>query len=287
MGGRPPAEAEAEPVFRALVIVSRPLDVSELPTIADQWELVRGLAGVEAPVRVKVLRPPTIEGLRTELLNPYDVVHFDGHGDFGRVCASCGRFVSSSETEPARDNCPACRASLTDAKALGLLFFEKEDGTFDALPAHELAEMIGAIPDRSTRLVVLSACRSAMGGDESLAQTLVAGGAPAVLGMKEVVTVGATLTFLRPFYAALGAGATIAEATDIARPALKKIPNPVSPTPTAQLPALFGPGIDERLCPKGSPKGRVQIDLDRLVGVPDAPNFYGEFIRSDPPRGRK
>lgn len=44
-----PAPAEVEPVFHALVIVSRPLDVSELPAIADQWELVRGLAGSKRP----------------------------------------------------------------------------------------------------------------------------------------------------------------------------------------------------------------------------------------------
>ena len=77
-----PAPEAVEPAFRVLVIVARPLDVSELPTIADQWELVRGLAQVEAPVGVKVLRPPTLDGLRTEVLAGYDVIHFDGHGDY-------------------------------------------------------------------------------------------------------------------------------------------------------------------------------------------------------------
>jgi hypothetical protein len=60
-----------------------------------------------------------------------------------------------------------------------------------------------------------------MGDDHSLAQTLAhGGGVPSVLGMKEVVTVEATLAFFQPFYAALGAGATIEEAKHIACAAL-------------------------------------------------------------------
>src|SRR5512139_3027309 len=88
---------EPAPVFRLLVIVSRPLDVNELPAIADQWRLVQGLQAVNAPVLVKVLRPPTLDGLRTELLAGYDVIHFDGHGDYGHLCSKCGRYVPSDE----------------------------------------------------------------------------------------------------------------------------------------------------------------------------------------------
>jgi hypothetical protein len=54
--------SQANPAFRVLVVVSRPLDQKELPTIADQWALINGLAAVKAPVEIKVLRPPTIEG---------------------------------------------------------------------------------------------------------------------------------------------------------------------------------------------------------------------------------
>ena len=55
----PPVEPEL--VFRLLVIVSRPLDVNELPAIADQWRLVQSLQTVNAPVAVKVLRPPKFQ----------------------------------------------------------------------------------------------------------------------------------------------------------------------------------------------------------------------------------
>ena len=282
----PAQAAEPAPVFRLLVIVSRPLDVNELPAIADQWRLVQGLQTVNAPVAVKVLRPPTLDGLRTELLAGYDVIHFDGHGDYGHVCPGCDRYVSSDEDEPPT-HCPTCDTSLKDAQAIGLLFFEKEDGTFDVLSASDFAQLITSVPDRPTKLVVLSACRSAMGDDHSLAQTLVNAGVPSVLGMKEVVTVEATLKFFQPFYAALGAGETIEEAKHIACDALKRVNNPRTDTPAAELPLLIGPGVKAVLCPKGSHKGREQIETDRLVGVPDAANFYGLFIKDDPPRGRK
>ncbi len=281
-----PQPVEPAPVFRLLVIVSRPLDVNELPAIADQWRLVQGLQAVNAPVAVKVLRPPTIEALRTTVQAGYDVIHFDGHGDYGHICPQCGRYVSSDENKPPT-HCPACHTSLEDAESIGSLFFEKDDGTFDKLSASEFAQLITTVPDQPTKLVVLSACRSAMGDDHSLAQTLVDDGVPAVLGMKEVVTVEATLKFFQPFYAALGAGATIEAAKQTGCEALKKVISPISNTPAAELPVLIGPGIDAVLCPKGSAKGRVQIEPDRLVGVPDAANFYGRFIKADPPRGRK
>ncbi len=248
----PPDSGDA--AFRVLVIISRPLDVSELPVIADQWQLIRGLAQVDAPAYIKILTPPTIESLRSELHNRYDVIHFDGHGSFDR----------------ANNN--------------GALYFEKTDGTYEKLLAAELVKMIQEA-GATTKLVALSACESAMGDDESLAGTLVSGGIRTVIGMKEVITVTTTLAFFRPLYAALGAGRSIAEAVEAARPALDHIPNPISTTPTRDLPLLFGDGA-LTLCDEGR-RGELQIENDLLVGVPDAANFFGEFGRGAKPSGRK
>ncbi|MGD0951734.1 MAG: hypothetical protein ABR985_04965 [Methanotrichaceae archaeon] len=56
------------PAFRVLVVVSRPLDLDELPTIADQWALLKGLATVKAPVSIQVVRPPTIQQFGLEFV---------------------------------------------------------------------------------------------------------------------------------------------------------------------------------------------------------------------------
>lgn len=81
-----PHDTSAPQGFRVLVIVARPLDLQDLPNIADQWSLLGGLRRVNAPAFLKILRPPTVEGLRTEILSGYDIVHFDGHGSFGVRC---------------------------------------------------------------------------------------------------------------------------------------------------------------------------------------------------------
>jgi hypothetical protein len=79
-----PQEFSSPQGFRILVIVSRPLDLNDLPNLDDQWALQSGLKRVQAPAFLKMLRPPTVECFRSEILSGYDIVHFDGHGALGR-----------------------------------------------------------------------------------------------------------------------------------------------------------------------------------------------------------
>jgi len=123
--------------FRVLVVVSRPLDLDELPTIADQWALINGLTAVKAPVEIKFLRPPTIEGLRSEILSGYDVLHFDGHGAFAIACPNCNALNTPGSRKCGHEKCDA---SLEDKKPCGYLAFEQEDGTEDALASDELRD---------------------------------------------------------------------------------------------------------------------------------------------------
>lgn len=118
--------------LRILVIVSRPLDLRDLPNLADQWALQKGLQRVQAPVYLKMLRPPTVEAFRTEILGNYDIVHFDGHGDFGLRCKNCGTL-----NLPKKKTCERCEALLEGMTASGFLAFERDDGMQDALAAEE------------------------------------------------------------------------------------------------------------------------------------------------------
>jgi tetratricopeptide (TPR) repeat protein len=285
---QPTPPAEAEPAFRDLVVVARPLDVAELPDIADQFELVRGLTEVEAPARLDILRPPTIEALRTALQRPPDLFHFDGHGVFGRPCPNekCRRLVPEEELDSDRPTCPACGVDLSAVAPGGYLAFEQQDGTVDMLPAEELAEML---VDSPTRLVVLSACQSAMGEEAGLAGVLLAAGVPCVLAMRESVSVPTTLALLRPFYAALGAGKTARQAFDAALPALRRLPpSPLTDTPAVEIPVLMG---DDQVClvEPGTPPGTVRLRPEPLFGVPGPgeSGFYGVYQDGREPRGRK
>ncbi len=49
----PSLSSPEDAAFRVLVIVARPLDVSDLPDVADQWALQRGLAAGLALIQHK------------------------------------------------------------------------------------------------------------------------------------------------------------------------------------------------------------------------------------------
>ncbi|MDQ1283362.1 MAG: hypothetical protein QG666_1154, partial [Euryarchaeota archaeon] len=221
--------------LRILVIVSRPLDLRDLPNLADQWALQKGLQRVQAPVYLKMLRPPTVEAFRTEILGNYDIVHFDGHGDFGLRCKNCGTL-----NLPKKKTCERCEALLEGMTASGFLAFERDDGMQDALAAEEMAEIVSA-PEHPARLVFLSACESANGGEAGLQSALLKSGVPAVLAMNESISAGATIALATPFYAALGAGKSIAQALENALPALRRLENGGK---LQKIPVLDGPGKD-------------------------------------------
>ena len=128
---------DANPAFRILLIVSRPLDQPDLPHLGDQWSLINGLKAVNAHAYLKILRPPTIEQLRTEVLAGYQIVHFDGHGDFGICCPNCGMLHDKSTKK-----CDRCSASLERLKEGGYLAFEREDGALESLSSQDLAEIV-------------------------------------------------------------------------------------------------------------------------------------------------
>ncbi len=269
-----PQESSSPQGFRVLVIVSRPLDLPDLPNLADQWALQSGLRRVQAPAFLKMLRPPAVEGLRSEILNGYDIVHFDGHGALGRRCPNCGGL-----NLPDKKKCNRCDCHLEDEVAKGYFAFEREDGKLDALAAEELAEIVMSTPEPA-KLVFLSACESAKGGDASLQNVLLQRGVPAVLGMNKSVSLEATMALAGPFYASLVAGMTIVRAFENALPALKRLENG-----SEQIPVLEGPGKDVRILP-AKVTGTASFEAERLFGLPEHV-FVGDYLRGDPPRGRK
>ena len=105
-------------------------------------------------------------------------------------------------------------------------------------------------------------------------------GVPVVLGMNESVPLKATMALAGPFYAGLGAGMTIARAFENALPALKRLENG-----SEKIPVLVGPGKDAKILP-AKVTGKASFEAERLFGLPEH-EFVGDYIRGDPPRGRK
>jgi len=192
--------------LRILYIVSRPADTAFLDPRMTAKALFDALDPLGGNVRIDFCRPPTLarmeEMLREEQRagDPYDLVHFDGHGTF----------LPHSE--------------------IGALCFEKpDDGSgeseTDLVSADRLGELLAgyAIP-----LVVLEACRSGTMGKtavfRAIAPRLIKAGVGSVLSMSHAVHVEAARLLLDRFYYELVRGTTIGHAVAEARKALRITP---------------------------------------------------------------
>jgi hypothetical protein len=192
--------------LRILYIVSRPADAGFIDPRLTAKALFDALDPLAAGVRVDFCRPPTLarmeEMLRDEQRagDPYDLVHFDGHGTF----------LPSSQ--------------------LGGLYFEKQDdgsgaSSADLVPADRLGDLLASY---SIPLVVLEACHSATVGKtavfRSVAPRLIQAGVESVLSMGHAVHVEAARLLLDRFYRELVRGTTIGQAVAEARKALRSTP---------------------------------------------------------------
>jgi hypothetical protein len=190
-----------------LYIVSRPSDTGFIDPRLTTRSLFEALDPLGASVKMDFCRPPTL-GRMEEMLrdaeqsgDPYDLVHFDGHGTF------------------------------VQAIQLGALCFEKPDDSSgesktDLVRADRLGDPLA---QHKIPLVILEACRSATVGEtavfRSVAPRLIQAGVSSVLSMGHAVHVEAARRLLDRFYRELARGTTIGHAVSQARAALLASPD--------------------------------------------------------------
>lgn len=206
--------------LRILVVTSRPGNLG-MGQGNDSASIVTGLRRrlVRYPVQVRELPRATFDDLSDYLYehNAWHILHFDGHGDFGRACPQGHLSVSKSDAK-----CRECGAPLPDDFS-GYLAFEKEDGTADWISAEQLADLL---LDHGLRLAVLNACNSAVGrrGQDvfnGLAQRLIKAGIPGVVATPFRLDWEAAVGFARYLYQHLGQGEPLIEAMNYSRRRLR------------------------------------------------------------------
>lgn len=199
----------------------------------EQKAVLKGLKTADArkDISLDKLEEPTFADLRTYLTeHPGDkaphVLHFDGHGLFGKRCRECGTINKG----PGVERCRNCNAELPSPQ--GYLVFEDEDGDADYISAEELGNLLqqsglsdGDSQTKSVTLVVLSACQSGMAiAGESVfngaAQNLIAHRVPAVVAMQYSVDVDSATKFAEQFYRSLGQKNSLAVAVSQGRAAM-------------------------------------------------------------------
>ncbi len=231
--------------LRMLYIVSRPGDTGFIDPRLTSRALLSALDPLQGNVRLDFCRPPTLARMEEMLReaqaagNPYDLVHFDGHGTF----------MPESQ--------------------LGALCFESPDeGSGESKTDLVRADRFGdLLAQYKIPLVVLEACRSGTVGKtavfRSVAPRLIRAGVGSVLSMGHAVHVEAARLLLDRFYRELARGATIGHAVAQGRSALLSTPSrwieygPGGRTISLQdwfLPHLYQRGHDEPLLPTDAAK---------------------------------
>jgi hypothetical protein len=156
--------------LRVLMVISRPAGTDDVGYQMVARPLLERLGAVRGQVDLVVLRPPTLQALRTELAEaadagrPFQVVHFDGHGILpGRPTGG-----------PGEGERPVM---LAGPAAEGVLAFEQPGGGSEAVSASQFA---GVLRDAKVPVVVLNACQSGAVGKDleaSVATALLRAGA--------------------------------------------------------------------------------------------------------------
>jgi tetratricopeptide (TPR) repeat protein len=209
--------------LRVLMVISRPRGTEDVDYRMIARPLLQRLEAVHGRVDLEVLRPPTLDMLTRTLQaareagNPFQIVHFDGHGVL--TGARAGARAPLSFAEPAGH---------------GVLVFEKPQGGPDHVPAERVAQVLA---DAQVPVVVLNACQSGAVGKEleaAVATRLLAGGASAVVAMAYSVYAVAAAEFMAAFYERLFAGDAVGDAVRAGRAQMAQ--QPKRPSPKGELP---------------------------------------------------
>ncbi len=228
--------------MRVLYIGSSPSDCVSLETERSFQALENGLAPLieSGQVLVDRLEPATFDELvrylnsyggvgkfnDSETVVPCYVVHFDGHGAYGRLCT---KNACEKLNEPSAQKCVDCGAALSRIKPQTYLCFCTETGCNRYIDTQSLRDLFLS---GDIRLAVFSACETATVStvqahkqrttavDATLATALVMAQVPAVVAMPFSLQDDVTPTFMYHFYEAVADGRTLEEALSRARQAL-------------------------------------------------------------------
>jgi tetratricopeptide (TPR) repeat protein/CHAT domain-containing protein len=201
---QPTFTIQAKPKLRLLFIVSRPRDENFLDPRSDAKAVMSALAENDiSQIEVEFLRPATLKKLTERLedknLPSVDIIHFDGHGYYNEEDKLGYLLFESSPTEDSK---------VIDDPKVSIKY---------EVSASLLSKKL--VPHNIT-LVVLSACQSAMVGNEALgsvAAGLTNKGVPTVLAMVYSVLVQTTRQLFTSFYQQIATGEGIGAALDSAR----------------------------------------------------------------------
>jgi tetratricopeptide (TPR) repeat protein len=264
-----PARATALPI-RILLVSPRPEKdekgnrIGYIDHRVSARPLVEAVENLGDLARLTILQPPTYGALEKALLDgdasqPFDVVHFDGHGVYDRRLGLGG----------------LCFEDPGDAERL-------EERRMDFVDAVRLA---GLVREHRIPLVFLEACETAVATVDptaSVAGRLLEEGVTSVVAMSHSVLVETARRFVQAFYADLAQGARVGRAMLAGQRALFNDTRRGKVLGVGELrlqdwfvPVLYQEEEDPQLITRISPKAVQQLEAKkrrlRLGDLPEPP----------------
>jgi CHASE2 domain-containing sensor protein len=197
----------------------------------ERQAILKGLEKAQTKGHIRLI---SLENATTECLRAYltehqvHVVHFDGHGLFGKRCRECRVIHKGIKAE----RCRNCNTPMGDVLPQGYLVFEDAQGKPDYVSAEDFSQLLQTASARDRKvssngivLAVLSACQSGMSamGDSvfnGTAQNLISNAVPSVVAMQYSITVDGAAKFAEQFYRSLGSKDSLALAVRKGREAM-------------------------------------------------------------------
>jgi len=241
-----------------LLVIARPYGEKDIALRTIARPLLEALKPIQKQVDLKVLRPPSFEQFERELNEHkgfYNIVHFDGHGDF----------------DPTSQGFQHSLGGLGQ----GVLVFEHPDGSPQIVTAAQIAQ---SLTDCRVPIFILNACKSAQEGESSfssVATRMVALGAKGVVAMAYSVYAEAAKHFIGRVYEQLVRGNTLSAAVAAGRREIlnkRQRPSPKGNLPLQDwlVPVLYQQETYAPFTPSND-----ALDIDNLLKEPTAPKLIG------------
>jgi tetratricopeptide (TPR) repeat protein len=199
---QPVEPLRVQTALRMLVMIATPNDLPVLNPEQEWQRLESGLQSIteSSLIQIERIQQGTFDELRRCLENDhYHILHFIGHGS---VDAQTGS---------------------------GVLILENAAGRSEPISTLQLTQLLAN--HDSLKMVVLNTCEGARASADDtftgLAQSLVRGGIPAVIGMQFLFSDQAAVRFTSAFYSYLARGMPVDAALMRARMAIFTLPNQV------------------------------------------------------------
>ncbi len=220
----PPPKLRLSPPFDLLYVAPRPQTSRRqvLPPDQDLQPIRAAFTDLERAghANIRILTPPTRQALVRELQRrPAQIVHFDSHGSFARVCPGCGTRNHPHILRCANDK---CKDSLVDVAPEGLLLLEDDRRQEDWVNSEDVASMLS---HRGVQLAVLLTCMSGTVRGATLfsgmGPMLIQNGIPMVIATQADISSDGARAFSEGFYGALARGEQPAAAAATGRDLLQ------------------------------------------------------------------